>query len=310
MFGNISAEQMKSLAEIFQTFNTKSEVSEEAAVKQLLRIAPRFDLKKIEKSLREFKVFFNINNVQNDSVKFKVIQARLPWETMYQFGRRHPDCGPSLSYLEAFLKTYAGPTSPSLEMLVNLDKFSSSNNFKDLHHASVMGAKLDEDERTKLFTYIFASEDMKPLIKSYLDLPLSRFLEKLIKKWEVKPSSLSKSNPPFEKAKSFFNPVRPNNFKNSWGNYRTFYPSNQNPRMMRPPHAVSNLCRIHQCYGDRAFSCEGFPCSKASLFFMPGQASQNNDYNHQQQTSIREPMQTYWNKDMAQQPSTSLGLND
>ncbi len=52
----------------------------------------------------------------------------------------------------------ASLSSPSLEMLNNFNKFNNSCNFKDLHHASLMGAKLNEDEQTKLLTYAFTSK--------------------------------------------------------------------------------------------------------------------------------------------------------
>ena len=215
---------------------------------------------------------------------------------MYQFGLSYPDCGSSLSELVAFLKSYASPSSPSLEMLNNFNKFNNSCNFKDLHHASVMGAKLNEDERTKLLTYAFASEDMKPLIKSYMNLPLSRFLEKMVKKWNEKepyvrsyqtppsfnqpplsrpfynqspmpssnqPQRFSQSQRPFfDQTRPVLNQNRTSNFKNR-GSYRTFYPSYPRQQVDRALPIVSDLCRVHQRRGDSAWSCEGYPCKMA-----------------------------------------------
>lgn len=344
MFGNISAAQMTALAKIFQTLNRKPDVNEADLVKQLLSIAPRFDMKQIDRSLKEFEVFFQVNDVQNFEVKFKVLQARLPWDTMYQFGLRYPDCASSLSDLVAFLKTYASPSSPSLEMLNNFNKFNNSCNFKDLHHASVMGAKLNEDEQTKLLTYAFASEDMKPLVKSYMSLPLSRFVEKMVKKWNEKdpyvssyqtsptfippPRPLynqtpmpSSNQPPrsslaishssqsqrpfFHQTRPVLNQNRPSNSKNR-GSSRTFYSSYPRQQIDRASPTVSDLCRVHQRHGDSAWSCEGHPCKMAHLFFAPHQAQALYDDQHKP-NSVRKSTESNNNRmgnNSNQKPST------
>ena len=94
IFGSISQSQLRSLAEVFIIFNDKPKESEDKQVKQLLQLAPQFKLGQFQASLREFNIFFQLNDVTKDSVKFKLLQGRLPWVTMHQFGVQNSDCGP------------------------------------------------------------------------------------------------------------------------------------------------------------------------------------------------------------------------
>ena len=168
---------------------------------------------------------------------------------------------------------------------------------------------------------LFSSEDMKPLIKSYMNLPLSRFLEKMVKKWNEKepyvrsyqtppsfnqpplsrpfynqspmpssnqPQRFSQSQRPFfDQTRPVLNQNRTSNFKNR-GSYRTFYPSYPRQQVDRALPIVSDLCRVHQRRGDSAWSCEGYPCKMAYLFFGPEQAQGPAD-GQQKPISVRQP---------------------
>ena len=174
IFGNISQRQLRSLAEVFKIFNDQPKESEDKQVKRLLQLAPQFKLGQIQASLREFNIFFQLNDITKDSAKFKILQGRLPWVTMHQFGVQNSDCGPDFQKLTKFLLTYSGPNSPSLDQLQYINRFDKNSSFKDVHYAAVTASKLGQDELQKLFTYLFSTETMKPLVKSHLDLHLDQ----------------------------------------------------------------------------------------------------------------------------------------
>ena len=93
---------MKALAEVFKIFNNPSAETENQQIQRLLQSAPYFKLGQVQNSLREFDIFFNLNGVHSDSLKFKILQGRIPWNTMHQFGVQNPDCGPNFKKLYTF----------------------------------------------------------------------------------------------------------------------------------------------------------------------------------------------------------------
>ncbi len=141
---------------------------------------------------------------------------------------------------------------------------------------------------------------------SYLSLPLSRFVEKMVKKWIEKDPYVSSYqtsptfNPPprplynqtpmlssnqpqrsslaishssqpqrpfFDETLPVLNQNRPSNSKNC-GSHRNFYPSYPGQQIDRASSTVSDLCRVHQRRGDSPWSCEGHPCKMAHLNFL------------------------------------------
>ena len=53
-------------------------------------------------SWTDFEVYFNVNGVTKEDVKFKIFNAKLPWETMKQFGKEYPNGGGNLGSLRIF----------------------------------------------------------------------------------------------------------------------------------------------------------------------------------------------------------------
>ena len=208
---------------------------------RMLNIAPHFDLKNVNKSLKEFDIFFEVNCIERDSTKFLILQGKLPWATMLQFGEQFPNCGGNLNILVNFLKANVPQISPSMNFCQNIGKFGEGSLFRDMHHSALMASNLEKDELFKLFCFIFTDSSKRTLVNDYMDLTSQQFVNKLSKNWDkTQNTSLGKQH-------NFQPPAT-----NQSSHQQNFSP--------RPYH---NLCYYHNTYGNNANKCTGPPCEKA-----------------------------------------------
>ena len=177
------------------------------------------------------KFFFEVNGVKHDSLKFLILQGRLPWPTMVNFGEENPNSGGNYQTLVRFLSAYTPSVSPSMQFCGKIGKYGEGTLFKDLYHSALMASKLDKNELVKLFCFIFAGQSKRDLVSQHMDLPSDRLLEKTSKKWD----------------KDHHTPTH----------------TPHTPRREYPNNNHSNrgyLCIPHQQHGNNARTCTGFPC--------------------------------------------------
>ena len=232
LFG-MSCDQLNAITALINSLKQpQSDADNRLLAEKLINIAPRFDLRSVAKSLDEFRIFFEVNGVNNDSLKFLILQGRLPWPTMVNFGEEHPNCGGNYQTLVRFLSAHTPNVSPSMQFCNKIGKYGEGTLFKDLYHSALMASKLDKNELVKLFCFIFAGESKRDLVSQHMDLPSDRLLEKTSKKWDKT-------------------------------NHHTPTHTTHTPRREYPNNNHNNggyLCMPHRQYGHNARTCTGFPC--------------------------------------------------
>ena len=88
---DFSSEQLHEIIQLFRTLQQFCcPETERAHEQQLIDIAPRFDLNEPNASWEAFKIFFDVNRVVSDKLKFNILNGRLKSETMQQFGKENP----------------------------------------------------------------------------------------------------------------------------------------------------------------------------------------------------------------------------
>ena len=240
-----SAEQLTELVKIFKTLQPGSScyAAEKAQESTLIDLAPRFDLKKADASWKAFEVFFDVNQVTKDELKFKILNSKLPWKTMEQYGRENPNSGRDLKKLELFLKAYAKKFTPSMYHRDSIGKYGSGSLLRDVIHEAKTIADLDRGERIKLHAYFLSTGFNQSVVKSYMHLPVEQFFSKVSQKWNDRMSS-SKPNSEYMGRRS---PPQPSRV------YRnTVYNNRQNLN--------EDLCYYHDRFGKDAFKCKGSDC--------------------------------------------------
>ena len=139
-----------------------------------------------------------------------------------------------------------------MDQLKYINRFGRTALYKDVHYAAASASKLGQDELHKLFTFLFSNEDTKPLIKSYLDLPLESFEKKVSRKWAT-----------YE------------------GKANSQLPKHYTERVFRRREAnvnypVDDLCFYHFKYGQSASKCYGPPCRESTSPLLVNKLSPKN----------------------------------
>ena len=229
----LSPSQLESITQLVNCIKNKpSEATNRSMAEKMVNIAPRFDLRNVSQSLEEFRIFFDVNCITSEEVQFLILQGKLPWSTMVQFGEEFPNCGGNLHMLKKFLKANTPKITPSMKFCDSVGKFGEGTLFRDMYHSAVMASKLDKDELVKLFCYIFTNDSKHELVHEYMDLPFSHFVDKISKKWDKGHRSLSRT---------YGQQYTPNTYSRG-----------------------QNLCTYHRTYGDNAIKCMAPLCIKAS----------------------------------------------
>ena len=180
-----SMQQITEIVQLFQALQASSGCSatERVSEQRLVDIAPRFDLKDPIASWKAFEVFFDINRVVKDETKFTILNGKLPWETMRQFGKENPNSGGDLKKLEVFLKAYSKQSAPSMYHREAIGKYGYGSLLRDVLHEAKSMADLDRNERIKLNAYFLSTGNNRKLIESNMHLPVETFFSKVSQKW-------------------------------------------------------------------------------------------------------------------------------
>ena len=251
---SFSCSQLEAITKLVKCIKYEpSETADRALAEQMVNIAPQFDLRNINNSLQEFNIFFEINCIQREEVKFLILQGKLPWNTMVQFGEQYPDCGGKFNMLIQFLETNSPSVTPSMNFCKYINKFGEGSLFRDLYHSAVMASRLEKEELTKLFCYIFSQGSKRELLHEHMELPLKHCTDKVSRKW-------TKHN-----TQEGFGAPHHNKYTQQHTQQATSY-NNQQTYPFTINAAVSNLCYYHQRFGLDAIKCMGPPCEKASLY--------------------------------------------
>ncbi len=181
----MSQEQLFAIINAVHAKKPESEAETRIVAEKLINIAPRFDLRQVDQSLKELEIFFSINNITSDSLRFMILQGRLPWATMVQFGEEYPSGGGNFGLLVYFLRAYTPVVSPARKFSSQIGAFGEGSLFKDMYHSALMASKLDHQELVKLFCFIFSSGQKRELVGQHMDLPCDSLLEKLSRKWDT-----------------------------------------------------------------------------------------------------------------------------
>ena len=247
-----------------------NESADRSLAEKMINIAPRFDLRNVEQSLKEFNIFFDVNSIKSDSIKFLIIQGMLPWKTMVQFGEQFPNCGSNLNMLISFLRANIPVISPSMNFVGNVAKFGDGSLFRNMYHTALMASRLDKNELVKLFCFVFTNNSKRELCHEYMDLPFDQYINKVSKKWEKAQPLTSKSFGPQSHAHSSVNPGTSHVLTNqSWPKTQsTNYTPHRN-------NNVPNLCFYHKNHGENALKCMGPPCERAWQNSRPIQTTKN-----------------------------------
>ena len=181
----MSHEQLLTIIDAIHAKKPQSEAETRVIAEKLINIAPRFDLRQVDQSLKELEIFFSINNITSDNLRFMILQGRLPWATMVQFGEEYPSGGGNFGLLVYFLKAYTPVISPAMRFSSQIGVFGEGSLFKDMYHSALMASKLDKDELVKLFCFIFSNGQKRELVGQHMSLPCNSLLEKLSRKWDT-----------------------------------------------------------------------------------------------------------------------------
>ena len=237
-----STKQLAELVQIFKSLQGERSdpSSERINLNRLMEMAPRFDLKNPVASWNSFKVFFDLNQVVSSQTKFNILNYRIPWETMQQYGRENPNGGGDINQLEIFLKAYGKRTAPSMNYCSSVQKYGSGSILREVLHEAKSMADLDRGERIKLNSYLLTSGSNREIVQSYMHLPIEQFLSKLSQKWNESAPSSSTRELIVRRS-----PPRP---------YREY-----KSKTFANPQSVP-MCYYHRKYGNEAFKCEGNEC--------------------------------------------------
>ena len=218
-----SVNQLTELVKLIQTVRVGSgcPAAEKANENKLIDLAPRFDLKDANASWSAFEVFFDVNRVFSDELKFSIINSKLPWETMQKFGKENPNSGGDLNKLELFLKAYAKQSTPSMYHRDSFGKYGPGSLLRDVLREAKTMADLGRDERIKLNAYLLSTGSNKKIIESYMHMPVETFFAKVSQKWNQKASVKSPGDP------MGHYPPRPQL------PYREYYPTKQREEAIR-----------------------------------------------------------------------------
>ena len=180
-----STQQITELFQLFQAMQGSSgcPASERVCEQRLIDIAPKFDLKDANASWRAFEVFFDVNRVIKNENKFNILNGKLPWETMRQFGKENPNSGGNLKKLETFLKAYSKQSSPSMYHRDAIGKYGHGSLLRNVLHEAKSMADLDRNERIKLNAYLLSTGSNQKLIETHMHLPVDTFFAKISQKW-------------------------------------------------------------------------------------------------------------------------------
>ena len=283
-----SAEQLHEIAQLLQTFQKSGcPATERAHEQRLIDIAPRFNLNEPSISWEAFEIFFDVNRVISDQLKFNILNGRLKSETMQQFGKENPGCGGDLKKLKQFLMAYAKEFSPCMNHHKSLEKYSQGALLRDIFHEAKLMADLEREERIKLNAFFLSSGSNKKVIENHLHLSLDKFVYKVRQKWNSEPRPTALPRSPFSKFRSYTppspyrehqnaprttpphtEPVSPSPtlnakpFASPARTYREFKNKSLSP--LKP--VVRNeeaLCFYHKRFGRQSFKCEGGDCRMA-----------------------------------------------
>ena len=259
-----SVQQLAELVQIFKTLQSGSScpVSESVHENRIIDLAPRFDLKDPNASWKAFEVFFDINRVVKEDIKFNILNNRIPWETMRQFGKENPHSGGNLNKLEMFLKAYGKQCAPSMYHRNSVGKYGSGSLLREVLHEAKSMADLDRGERIKLNAYLLSTGPNQNIIKSYMHLPVEQFFAKVSQKWND--SDASKPKEEFLGRRS---PPRA---------YREY----KNKTYNNQQHGLG-LCYYHDRFGRDAFKCSGNECKMRGMITKPMEGQRVNNVNRQ-----------------------------
>ena len=182
---SFSTEQLSDIVKLIQMVQQTSgcSASERAHEQRLIEIAPRFNLRDVKASWEAFEVFFDINRVNSNQLKFDILNGRLPWETMQQFGKEYPNSGGDYKKLEMFLLAHTKEFSPCMHHCRSVGKYGPGTLLRDVFHESKIMADLERDERIKLNACLLSSGDNKRIVEEFMHLPLDKFFSKVSQKW-------------------------------------------------------------------------------------------------------------------------------
>ena len=289
-----SFSQLTELVKLIQTVQVGSgcPAAEKANENKLIDLAPRFDLKDANASWSAFEVFFDVNRVFSDELKFSILNSKLPWETMQKFGKENPNSGGDLNKLEFFLKAYAKQSTPSMYHRDSFGKYGPGSLLRDVLHEAKTMADLGRDERIKLNAYLLSTGSNKKIVESYMHMPVETFFAKVSQKWNQEASAKSPGDlmghyPPRRPQLPYreYYPTKPR--EESTGRYppqqpyREYYRTKPREQAMgyhSPPRAYQKsnnaaygdrnqpmLCYYHRKFDKRAYKCEGGPCTMSGL---------------------------------------------
>ena len=246
----LTTEQLQEVVQLIQAFQPTGGcvATDRAREQRLIDTAPRFNLSDPKASLDAFDIFFDVNRVSNDQLKFSVLNGRLTIETMQQFGRENPNSGGDLIKLKKFLMAYTREFSPCMNHYKSLDKYGQNSLLRDVFHEAKLMADLDRDERIKLNAFFLTSGHNKKIIENHLHLPVENLVSKVRQKWNTEIKSNLSSPARYSKSNSSPRP------------YREYRNLSRSPPKMERREASGDLCFYHERFGDRAYRCQGGDC--------------------------------------------------
>ena len=182
---SFSTEQLSDIVKLIQIVQQTNgcAASERAHEQRLIEIAPRFNLRDVKASWEAFDGFFDINRVNSNQLKFDILNGRLPWETMQQFGKEYPNSGGDYKKLKMFLLAHTKAFSPCMNHCRSVGKYGPGTLLRDVFHESKVMADLERDERIKLNAFLLSSGDNKRIVEEFMHLPLDKFFSKVSQKW-------------------------------------------------------------------------------------------------------------------------------
>jgi hypothetical protein len=254
-----SAQQVTELFQIFQTLQTSSScVAADRLYEQgLIERAPRFDLKDVYTSWKAFEVYFDVNKITKDEVKFNILNGKLPWETMQQFGKEYPNSGGNFNKLESFLKAYSRQFSPCMHHLGSIAKYGDGSLLRNVLHEAKTMADLDRGERIKLNAYFLSNGPNRKILESYMHLPIENFYTKVSQKWNA-PKTVPVLTTPSRPFKEYRNTA----FNRYSRDVKNASPNQQGREMFA---GRDSLCYYHKQWGKDAFKCKGEGCKMSGM---------------------------------------------
>lgn len=255
---------------------------------------PEFNTSDINLFFTLLDKYFNINTIQDSSVRFDILTLKLPVEVLTNIRRlvlNKPNRAPYEVLKTELVRLYQKPANTRVMSLLTSVKLESScNNL--LQEILKLSQGLDlPDAFLKNLMFSKLPEQLKiPAALLRENLPLHEYSNKLDELLNVLPNSsiCTSDNDKFDQLsnelnnikQSLQNPqlnIRPNFRNNSFGQSRYESPRNvnQRPNINTLPSSTRQivshynntqqpvsprLCYYHERFGNNAINCSGYPC--------------------------------------------------